>query len=700
MKMSDRSASKSLNFILVVGTLLLFSPGLAVANEEGHGNPGRFIENIRKGLSGLSRFFWSPRAQKPIEQKSDEPADRKSPESGAQKVIAAPKAGEKKPAKTKALAQKKAVGRARKEAPAFDKGDAGDRKDKSAFVMRQKNNAPQAKKKEALKAGTLEKPKSTNRADMAKAKPGSFSSRSSIKAKPAEQKNTKAKILSKPVAALPIKESAVSKLAKKNSQPEKSVKKTTGSAKAMVKPAKETTGKTVVAMATRQESEQRSPGQQFVYNDKGTYIWVPDRGSKLFQNFALTGISAYRMAENGDLDRTDGRWVFVPRRHGILPGIYGLSAQIQSAGSAGVWVGHDRNWVYVFDRKRDYASIVGRAAQKTASLSNKTKAKESASSQSGDNGKSQGKKLVEKTGVLQRHEPAKSKKSANLVSGKSETKTKDKGLNTARSGTIAQKKQKQLRKMTLASTAKAPAVHKKTEKSGNWSKIKGRWVYVPDKKMARGEKSGGTKLARRMKNAPGTGGWVRRNKVWVFVVPQQARAFARQTKKADAAHSLSAQHSAPGKQSMGMVSGARSGKTLAHQRQPIPLQSKTSRTKRGLAEGPDENVEDGNVQTTRHQGNWMRKNKRWVYANEKRVKTARLSSTSRTARNTGSVVTGAEARASVHEKDVRKQTARIPAREFFFFVPGQRPGTGDWFAAPFELLQKARKLKKPASAMR
>ena len=75
--------------------------------------------------------------------------------------------------------------------------------------------------------------------------------------------------------------------------------------------------------------------QQLVPNDKGTYIWVPNIGSQLSQRFGLTGIPAKGLHVNKDLDRTDGRWVFAPKKHGMLPSIYGLSAEIHAAGDAG-----------------------------------------------------------------------------------------------------------------------------------------------------------------------------------------------------------------------------------------------------------------------------------------------------------------------------------------------------------------------------
>ena len=72
--MSDRSVFSALSFfIVVVAGLSLYPANAALALEPDHGNPGQFIDNIRKGISGLSKYFWSPKAQIPA-QGTEQPA--------------------------------------------------------------------------------------------------------------------------------------------------------------------------------------------------------------------------------------------------------------------------------------------------------------------------------------------------------------------------------------------------------------------------------------------------------------------------------------------------------------------------------------------------------------------------------------------------------------------------------------------------
>ena len=50
MKMSDRSIFSALSFVVVVAGLSLYPGNAALALEQEHGNPGQFIDNIRKGI--------------------------------------------------------------------------------------------------------------------------------------------------------------------------------------------------------------------------------------------------------------------------------------------------------------------------------------------------------------------------------------------------------------------------------------------------------------------------------------------------------------------------------------------------------------------------------------------------------------------------------------------------------------------------
>ena len=77
MKMSDRSLVKYMG-LLVLGSILLVSSGRTAQAADGeHGNPGQFIENIRKGLSGISKYFWSPKSNAQDEQSKVDPLVKK-----------------------------------------------------------------------------------------------------------------------------------------------------------------------------------------------------------------------------------------------------------------------------------------------------------------------------------------------------------------------------------------------------------------------------------------------------------------------------------------------------------------------------------------------------------------------------------------------------------------------------------------------
>ena len=96
--MSDRSVFSALSLFVVVVVGLSLHPGnTALALEQDHGNPGQFIDNIRKGISGLSKYFWSPKAQIPGER-TEQPEKGTTKSKEASPAITAPAAIAKKQA--------------------------------------------------------------------------------------------------------------------------------------------------------------------------------------------------------------------------------------------------------------------------------------------------------------------------------------------------------------------------------------------------------------------------------------------------------------------------------------------------------------------------------------------------------------------------------------------------------------------------
>ena len=67
-------------FWSLVLVLISLAGSPALAADADHGNPGQFVDNIRKGLSGISKYFWSPKVLNPETQAPLATADEKADE--------------------------------------------------------------------------------------------------------------------------------------------------------------------------------------------------------------------------------------------------------------------------------------------------------------------------------------------------------------------------------------------------------------------------------------------------------------------------------------------------------------------------------------------------------------------------------------------------------------------------------------------
>ncbi|MCP4932847.1 MAG: hypothetical protein GY927_01275 [bacterium] len=677
MKMFDRSVFSALSLFLVVAGLSLNPGNAALAVEQDHGNPGQFIDNIRKGISGLSKYFWSPKAQIPGEstaqpakgdkvlapvikpQQADEKKATKVHD--AKPAISAPAAIVKKPVSKPAQMIQPDNKMARVPASpktTFESKAATDHKKRMAVTKKAGSvvtkTTPTAKPvlkvaKPALAVKPALKVKSAQKASRSSSKalaqsssqsPAIVSMQNKIAKQSLTRKTTslvtpRAILKNKPAPVTPAKRVSPMAIAGNTAKDKKSfgamkqktaqkpfVKKSAAvsvpSNSASVQTKMPSIKKTVVATVVAANT--KTPKQQLVPNDKGTYIWVPNIGSQLSQRFGLTGIPAKELHANGDLNRTDGRWAFAPKKNGMLPSIYGLSAEIHAAGETGVWVGGGYNWVYVFDKKRSYGSIVGgtRAKEKVAAkLAKPVESLKSGAFKSGFAG-------VQKPAIANKADKsAKTKKIAKPI---------DAQINKTTKKAARPQKGIEVKKATKKLT-QAPRQHT---------------VIKPLGKSAGRAKAGS--------KAVSNGKWSRVNNRWVFVP-----------------------HSQPGR-----MAGANM----------VPKTSAAT----GLAEGPDASE----VKTTKNQKIWVRKNNKWVYVFA--FPAAKTQQMQQAKREQGTLIARRNsAQQNTIGQNATKQrlvtrAGKKPLGEFMFFVPGQTPGTGSWFIAPLQMLEKAKKIKLPSFA--
>lgn len=813
MKMFDRSTRARLGFFVVTLLFMSFYGNVAKAADEDHGNPGHFMENIRKGISGISKFFWSPKIDEPETQKAQKPVEQKSQDLSSNKPASITKPDTAK--KTKTVGKSETVHKTKithkngdaakvsKPTPAkvAVKTDEIQKTKQSSSVVAQKASKTKADKNKKSADGTKMKDAlnaAVARNETAKAEKPASSVSSAPKtskttivkpviAASADQKDQAAKVKTgkqpskiktakkitdkKEVSSLAAAASASKSKSGKTSLVEKAV----GDEKAVVsKPAgkkhasvtstktlqdktsaKANDGKDKILDKTQAQTKKlaskgsatapvisstKTVQPKVANNNAGTYIWVPNKGSPLGAQFGLTGIPADRLEINGDMNRTDGRWVFAPYRRGVLPSIYGLSDRIHAAGSAGVWVGSGRNWIYVFDKKRTYSSFLENVADKKTKASASSKTAKAASSGKVASStepvataekapkKTENKKVIAAKGG----EP---RKEVTAPEGKQASPTSKEKVKTKTQASVKPVK-------SAKAVVKAPSGNKVVAvKGGNWSKVGGRWVYVPDvPNAANGQPATRSMpgLAVEVSKAPATGGWVQRNNRWIYVAPQNKTSAA--SPPADKKMGMKSQKSLgkPSAQNKaaGKVKAKEAGKTpgitivqkstvqvkpgkqaQAVQKQPAkiktapkttvkPQAAQIPKAKTGLAEGPAK-VRAGPSKNTVNQRVWVREKNRWVYAKEKSADSSgqALGQVSKKGaafrRGLAGMGNSAkpQARNNTGAKPAAGKVAR-PTREFFFFVPGRVPGGGNWFAAPVEMMKKARRIQNPARANR
>ena len=477
---------------------------------------------------------------------------------------------------------------------------------------------------------------------------------------------------------------------------------------------------------------------------KGTYIWLPNKGSPYYQRYGRSGIPADKLQASGNVERTDGRWVFAPYKAGLLPGIYGLSDQINKVGNDEAWVGGGRSWIYVFDKKRTYSSFVerGKPQSKQAALSTKA-------------APGQKSKASQKSAALKKSGGATKKPTRDQSAGrvarlfKGERITKNE---RARQPGNKTQKSDRSRKMVRA----APPVHHqgkiktagKAARNGNWSKEKGRWIYrgkgaqakAPAAKFMDKGLSKQLGQGRRATKSNSKGGWVFRNQRWVYIVPvedKKSAAVARQdhnkivkdTRKVASQKPLKPTSSF--KMAKALGAGAKSKITKNDTERGAQKNKQTRQP--SLAESHKMAVSRPKVKMMRNQKSWVRRNNRWVYAkgsasvahgsmagakNDRRSATApkkipaqnkpraqnersigfssdRLKSSSREMNSSRMAMKSRQAGGNGHMmQKSHKPSSKTGSREFLFFVPGPTPGSGSWFVAPVEMLRHARKVRR------
>ncbi len=801
MKMFASSKARGRGILLFTLFFLSLAAPVAQAAENDHGNPGQFIENIRKGLSGLGKYFWSPfgetekkttTAPQAVPHPEGKKAARETKDGSAsheKQVKAAPvapvvtkpgsdarasQAAKKMPAvkgvkpatkvvtSTPAPVKSKnhrAEGMAKSEKSA-DEAAQGKRivtapaaRQPDSPVAVGRINAAQEKERLRLPKKDGNEKHSKNRVAAGHVRSGATGlkpGKSAESKKTVEQKpsiRSKSLPLHKPVAKQPV----MKKQAVVSGKPALSGKQhvdRTG-AIAVKKARRETvkkktvSGRVAAAVGTERVKKNR---KQTASDHKGTYFWVPDRDSPLARAFGQTGLTAAQMTARGETGRTDGRWVYAPYRRGVAPGIYGLGDMIRNSENADGWVGRGRNWVYVFDKSRTYSStlkgMTDRKVQKKKTASGEIKKKKAAAAKSTTETDGEKQSVVREQG---QGTNAKVTAKAGAKTGKTtpdarvrkvmkpvgKTPDRKKAAARAAKGSVQ-------RPAGNTVHPKSRAVGKvKTVKNGAWSKINGRWVYVPRAaaKDRAGTSGAGTRV-RQAGKAPATGGWVQCNGRWVYVTPkksparktrQMAKATDTGTKAVKAAKTTKRTDRQPAGDAATSGVSATAGVTVARKKTAAtsvagksgagkkqdrqksgPGAGPTVREKSGLAEGPaPARSAIGSHAESKGRGRrqmvWVREQNRWVYTTVRpggeKLKAAPNTGTNRSVgRNRGVTASvGRTAGLQTRRKEAGGSRTGASGRQFYFFVPGRIPGSGDWYVAPVELLKKATKLRNPAS---
>ncbi len=406
---------------------------------------------------------------------------------------------------------------------------------------------------------------------------------------------------------------------------------------------------------------------------KGTYIWLPGKGSSLFARYGRSGIPASRLLASGNIERKDGRWVFAPYKAGLLPGIYGLSEQISKVGDEETWVGRGRAWIYVFRKKRTYSSFFGAKKRSGKKVAQAAKAGGLAGNSTA---------LKKSGGVQQRNAAGKPSQLSRKLASVAPTAGPQGQVSS--DGALPQK---EMHPKTGAG---------QTVKNGNWEKKNGRWVYRGKARPSQAlrsksaRKHGSKRLARSGQQVRGNlkGGWVYRNNRWIYMRSsnqKQQKPMGSSKKRGALASQQSEQKAQVGAQQKNKMAGGHSPALRSQGR-----------------------MNGSQAKAMRNQKSWVRRDNRWVYASATPSQGGEAKNTGQAGKQHKAVkglagkraLSGAETSSSSQKKS-RRMAAGTNARsrkrgqEFLFFVPGPTPGSGGWFAAPVELLRYARKVGKP-----
>ncbi len=409
---------------------------------------------------------------------------------------------------------------------------------------------------------------------------------------------------------------------------------------------------------------------------KGTYIWLPGKGSPLFARYGRSGIPASRLLSGGNAERKDGRWVFAPYKAGLLPGIYGLSEQINKVGDEEIWVGRGRAWVYVFGKKRTYSSFFSPDKSRAKKVAQATKAGSTVKKRP----------VLKKTkGAPQRSAVGKQSRLSRKVASAAPT--------ISQQSSNKQSPQDRMPPKTGAG---------KTVKNGNWEKKNGRWVYRGKRAAAQAlstkpaSKHSAKKLEQSRQQASRTlkGGWVYRNNRWTYMTPLSQR--KQKTMTSSKERGILA-HSETGKKRQARISQPR----ISQQRHKMSSRHGPALRSQSAAGGAQ-------AKAMRTQKSWVRRDNRWVYASAPPSQGGGVKITGQAGVRARAGRGIAEKRAASEGKkssSLQKNVTRMAragktrlkkrGQEFLFFVPGPTPGSGGWFAAPVELLRYARKVRKP-----
>ena len=809
MNKVDRSFAGRLRLVVLGLGLFTLVASPVLAAEEDHGNPGQFVENIRKGLSGISKYFWSPKGlrvepQAPAKITVEKPAQPKvaikkitPPKTSSGKSVSHKSMGSETATRSKVSIDTKTAavskvqtakvekvlkkapeqnikaasaltrsepqgkrqthgnsdtpearsitGKTQRPASAISQVDPRKpavktvasaikstkkpqtvtspqkvTKEALSNVIKQKQvtaskahkvlkSAPRAEKPAIKRIRTTRQPQSVKprieqkRSQMAKAK----------RVRPVVTVDKKASTSSRLVDQAQIGSLKAGKAAKpvmkKQAQLLSPMKPVHSASRSMEQTLKKPQAAQKVPASKKRMSRAVAISKE-KNSRKGTYIWLPNKGSPLFSRYGRSGILADRLVASGNAERKDGRWVFAPYKAGLLPGIYGLSEQIHKAGDKETWIGRGRTWLYVFDNKRTYGTF-GRAEKPSRKKIAKTGKAGSLDKRRAAFKKSAGAAKKTATGP-----------SGNRVAGLT-ARTKASRPRSFAQRDIKDRNSKKSDKLArAASTLRDKTVQQgRMVKNGNWVKEKGRWVYRAKGSRAQASiakpanqlSTKGGERNRRTAQRKLKGGWVYRNNRWTYVTRSKEKRYAVHAgvsgrdkntivlqKRAKPATATKLTKALRARENNGTL-----------QKDMTRLSSRKNKARRHLGLAKSDVLRSGRSQTRvmRHQKRWVRRNNRWVYAKntpatghqahiidkkkglpERRgayplqgAVRQKNSSSQKKSRGHGPMIAG------------NKSMDNHPGRKFLFFIPGRTPGTGSWFTAPLEMLRHARKVRKP-----